>query len=119
MQKKVNSTAQYVLDKFNAYAEPRHIDIIGVPTMSTVTYHGKTTQHMAVEAYAPESAVVKDPKQKTGAKKKIKGYLVNMADKNIHFYTPSQIVVHPLPTDAVIEKDKRGKKRQIKNTKLA
>lgn len=115
----LNPAALHVMDKFNAYAQPRQIFLLGVPTMSTVTYHGKTTQHMAVEAYASESSVIKDVTRKTGAKKKIKGYLVNMADKKIHFYRAEEIIVHPLPDGAVIEKKQRGKKRQMKNTKLA
>lgn len=119
MDKNLNPAALHVLEKFNTYAQPRQIFLLGVPTMSTVTYHGKTTQHMAVEAYASESSVIKDVTHKTGAKKKIKGYLVNMADKKIHFYRAEEIIVHPLPDGAVIEKKQRGKKRQMKNTKLA
>lgn len=119
MDKNLNPAAAHVLDKFNAYAHPRQIFLLGVPCMSTVSYHGKTAQHMAVEAYASESSVIKDVTHKTGAKKKIKGYLVNMADKKIHFYRNDEIIVHPLPEGAVIEKEKRGKKRQMKNKKLA
>lgn len=115
----LNPAALHVMDKFNAYAQPRQIFLLGLPCMSTVTYHGKTTQHMAVEAYAPESAVIKDVSQKTGTKKKIKGYLVNMADKKIRFYRADEIIVHPLPEGAVVEKEKRGKKRQMKNKRLA
>lgn len=118
-KQEINPVAAHVMDKFNAYAQPRQISMVGIPCMSTVTYHGKTTQHMAVEAYATESSVVKDVTRKTGAKKKIKGFLVNMADKKIHFYRTDEIVVHPLPAGAVIEKERRGKKRLVKNTKLA
>ena len=118
MEKNFNSVQTHVRDKFLSYARPRNIYMVGTPQMSTVIYKGKSSQHMAVAAYAPESAVIKDVTQKSDPIKRYKGFLVNMADKQIHFYREEEVIVRPLPEGAVYEKEQRGKKRQIKNKKL-
>ncbi len=99
--KKQNMVQEHINAKFNSFADKNIITMVGQPRFHKVkilaSSHKNETVHMAVKA-------VKDG---------VEGFIVNVADKMLKFFTTSQVICKPVKDGtkigkAIIHKDNSG-----------
>lgn len=105
---KKNEVRVHIVEKFTTFASERNIVLNGTPQFCNVKIFAsskKTSQHMAVTA----------TKQNPATKNNVEGYIVNVADKNLQFFTKKEANCCPLRDgqkidgkNAIVSKDANG-----------
>jgi len=86
----MNTVQNYIVEKFAKFANNRNILLLGTPTMCDIIIFATTkgkTQHMAA------------PAEKDG----IPGFLINLGDKKLTFFSASEAICKPLKSGTIVK----------------
>lgn len=86
----MNTVQNYIVEKFEKFANSRNIILLAHPTMCDIVIPASTkgkTQHMAA------------PAEKDG----IPGFLINLGDKKLTFFAATEVLCKPLKDGSTVK----------------